>query len=144
MRTLLVIILSVISLAGNAQITHEISFDKKSQVVHLTLTNLFDEIVFLSPRPHFGDSPNACYFVIKCKDANGGVTDTIRSYISTKTLDYLEPKQSGKYKLPLRTLLQVYKIDGIRSIDAGVHIEAADTKWRTLFKKDVSQEFQVE
>lgn len=135
MKILLILFISIVSLTGKAQIDYKLSFNKTTQVVTIKLTNMFNEVVYLSPK--IDGSTTATYFTIKYKDINGKILKTISDYASIKRTDFLTSKQTKDYHFNLHRS----KVEGVHSIEANVHIEVWNNKYITIFKKDISEEF---
>lgn len=135
MKILLILFISIVSLTGKAQIDYKLSFNKTTQVVTIKLTNMFNEVVYLSPK--IDGSTTATYFTIKYKDINGKILKTISDYASIKRTDFLTSKQTKDYHFNLHRS----KVEGVHSIKANVHIEVWNNKYITIFKKDISEEF---
>ena len=76
MKTLCLLLLIIFSLPSMAQVKSKVTYDKDTKALILTLTNDFNEKIFLSPKgsyPHFIDEEASCWYQVWWKNQDSTV-----------------------------------------------------------------------
>lgn len=139
MRTLyLILTLLFISAHTIAQVSTEVSYDKDTKELTLTLTNHYDTYLFLSPKfTHDCLDTSFCWYEVWWKDKDSSivahrVADQI--YGPRRIDSFIEPKETNSYKFNLKN-----KSPKVKWVEIHFNIET-----RTLNKQNKVERWKKE